>query len=232
MHDVFSTLFSRGIIMADPPPDDADDNDTGVDESAYDLGPAKRERDDAITMPQAAPESTSEPAPDWANKWKVEQKRPARLTGTCAKWNAAKGFGFIARSDGLGDIYVHQRDLQKKGYRTMLEGEKVEFDVSAMDDGRLHAVRVSGPGGVDVQGIPKPKGKGSDSDDDDGADDEPGASGKAAKPESSTSVTAAAARKPYAKPAFMPRAVARKPQPKPKPKAPSALAPPPPPAPQ
>ena len=156
-----------------------------------------------------------------AQKWKTEQKRPPRLKGTCAKWNAKKGFGFVAREDGLPDIYVHQRDVQKSGFRSLKEGEHVEFDVAAMDDGRLHAVRVSGPGGVDVQGLP-PKDD-NEEEDDVVADDTRGAGGKAAvaaKPAS------AGGSKPYAKPAFLPRAVARpKPPAKPKPKPTEPAAP-------
>lgn len=45
------------------------------------------------------------------------------------KWfNADKGFGFIER-DGQKDIFVHFEDIQMDGYRTLEEGEEVEFDV-------------------------------------------------------------------------------------------------------
>ena len=191
---------------------DDDDAETAADD-AYDLSSVRRERhEEVITMPASSAAGSSEPAPDWAQKWKTEQKRPPRLKGTCAKWNAKKGFGFVAREDELPDIYVHQRDVQKTGFRSLKEGEQVEFDVAAMEDGRLHGVRVSGPGGVDVQGLP-PK---DDSDEEEeAADDTRGAGGKAAaaKPAS------ASGSKPYAKPAFLPRAVARpKPAAKPKPK--------------
>ena len=120
---------------------DDDDNDTAVDESAYDVGEVRRERqEEVITMPSTSSTvaTSSEPAPSWAQKWKEEQKKPKKLTGTCAKFSK-KGFGFIKRDDGQADLYVHQRDVKKEGFRSLLEGEKLEFDVGAMDDGRLHA---------------------------------------------------------------------------------------------
>ena len=119
---------------------------------------------------------------------------------------------------------MHQRDVKKEGFRSLLEGEKLEFDVAAMDDGRLHAVRVTGPGGADVQGMSRKE----LSSDEEEEEDTRGAGGKAAKP----AADAAAKPKPYLKPAFMPRAVARpKPPVKPKPKPPAPTAPPAPPAP-
>lgn len=45
------------------------------------------------------------------------------------KWfNAEKGFGFIGR-EGKNDIFVHFQDIEMDGYKTLEEGEKVEFEV-------------------------------------------------------------------------------------------------------
>ena len=45
----------------------------------------------------------------------------------CVKWfNAAKGFGFITRNDGQ-DIFVHHSAIQAEGYRTLQEGQQVQF---------------------------------------------------------------------------------------------------------
>ena len=45
------------------------------------------------------------------------------------KWfNDAKGFGFIEGQDGM-DIFVHYTAIQTDGYKTLLEGQDVEFDV-------------------------------------------------------------------------------------------------------
>jgi len=51
-----------------------------------------------------------------------------RTTGTVKWFNASKGFGFIAR-DGGEDVFVHQSAIQAKGYRTLEEGQRVEFEV-------------------------------------------------------------------------------------------------------
>ena len=45
------------------------------------------------------------------------------------KWfNDAKGFGFITRTDGP-DVFVHHTAIQAEGFRTLAEGQEVEFDV-------------------------------------------------------------------------------------------------------
>ncbi len=45
------------------------------------------------------------------------------------KWfNDSKGFGFIERSDG-SDIFVHFTAIHKEGYKTLADGQEVEFDV-------------------------------------------------------------------------------------------------------
>ncbi len=43
-------------------------------------------------------------------------------------FNAEKGFGFIARADG-DDVFVHYSAIQADGYRSLQEGQEVEFDV-------------------------------------------------------------------------------------------------------
>ena len=44
-------------------------------------------------------------------------------------FNAEKGFGFISRTDG-DDVFVHFSSIQGSGYRSLDEGQKVEFDVA------------------------------------------------------------------------------------------------------
>jgi len=50
-------------------------------------------------------------------------------TGTVKWFNADKGFGFISQPDGGADVFVHFSAIQKSGYRTLDEGEQVEFEV-------------------------------------------------------------------------------------------------------
>ena len=47
--------------------------------------------------------------------------------GTVKWFNNAKGFGFIGREEGP-DIFVHQSAIQAEGYRSLEEGQKVEFE--------------------------------------------------------------------------------------------------------
>ena len=50
-------------------------------------------------------------------------------TGTVKWFNDAKGFGFITREQGA-DVFVHHTAIQSEGFRTLAEGQKVEFDVT------------------------------------------------------------------------------------------------------
>ena len=52
----------------------------------------------------------------------------ARETGTVKWFNDAKGFGFIERAEG-GDVFVHFSAIQGEGFKTLTEGQQVEFDV-------------------------------------------------------------------------------------------------------
>lgn len=46
------------------------------------------------------------------------------------KWfDNKKGFGFITREDGATDVFVHFRSIKSDGYRSLIDGEKVSFDV-------------------------------------------------------------------------------------------------------
>jgi cold shock protein len=46
------------------------------------------------------------------------------------KWfNDGKGFGFIVPDEGGGDVFVHHSNIAMEGYRTLEEGQKVEFQV-------------------------------------------------------------------------------------------------------
>lgn len=49
-------------------------------------------------------------------------------TGTVKFFNAQKGYGFISRDDG-DDVFVHYSNIEGKGYRSLEEGQQVEFEV-------------------------------------------------------------------------------------------------------
>ncbi|MEO5680227.1 MAG: cold-shock protein [Acidimicrobiales bacterium] len=50
-------------------------------------------------------------------------------TGTVKFFNAEKGFGFISRPDG-DDVFVHFSNIEGSGYKSLEEGQQVEFDVA------------------------------------------------------------------------------------------------------
>lgn len=52
----------------------------------------------------------------------------ASTTGTVKWFNAEKGYGFISREQG-GDVFVHFSAIQGTGYKSLEEGQAVEFDV-------------------------------------------------------------------------------------------------------
>jgi CspA family cold shock protein len=51
-----------------------------------------------------------------------------RVTGTVKWFNSGKGYGFIAREGGP-DVFVHYSAIQSDGFRTLEEGQKVEFTI-------------------------------------------------------------------------------------------------------
>jgi len=52
----------------------------------------------------------------------------ARITGTVKWFNNTKGYGFISQHSGA-DVFVHYSAIREKGYKTLREGETVEFDI-------------------------------------------------------------------------------------------------------
>ncbi|MDF1503981.1 cold-shock protein [Roseisolibacter sp. H3M3-2] len=52
-----------------------------------------------------------------------------RTTGSVKWFNDAKGFGFITPDNGSKDCFVHHSAIQSKGFRSLAEGERVEFEI-------------------------------------------------------------------------------------------------------
>lgn len=50
-------------------------------------------------------------------------------TGTVKWFNESKGFGFIAPSDGSADVFVHFSAINSEGFRTLAEGQSVNYEV-------------------------------------------------------------------------------------------------------
>jgi cold shock CspA family protein len=86
----------------------------------------------------------------------TEVKSTKKLTGTCKWFNSKKGFGFITPSDGSSDVFVHQTSIHAEGFRSLGEGEQVEYNTSTDDQNKIKAVDVTGPNGAYVKGAPKP----------------------------------------------------------------------------
>ena len=52
-----------------------------------------------------------------------------KMTGLVKWFNAEKGFGFISPTDGSKDVFVHFSAIQNGGFKTLEEGQKVEFTI-------------------------------------------------------------------------------------------------------
>jgi CspA family cold shock protein len=71
------------------------------------------------------------------------------------KWfDGKKGFGFIEKEDGTGDVFVHYQDIIGEGYRVLREGERVKFDITQTPKGDK-AIKVERAPNDQQETIPK-----------------------------------------------------------------------------
>ena len=62
-------------------------------------------------------------------------------TGVVKWFNNTKGYGFVTPDDGDADIFVHFSSIQMEGFKTLKEGQRVEFEVTEGPKG-LHATSI------------------------------------------------------------------------------------------
>lgn len=58
-----------------------------------------------------------------------------RVRGRVKWFNDQKGYGFLAKEDGSGDVFVHFSSIQGDGFKSLAEGDTVEFEVIDSDKG-------------------------------------------------------------------------------------------------
>ena len=87
--------------------------------------------------PQASPGS------DWSERCRPEGANVERMKGTVKWFNNAKGYGFIGRDDGP-DVFVHYSAITAEGYKSLQEGDVVEFEITQGQKGP-QAANVSKP---------------------------------------------------------------------------------------
>lgn len=77
-----------------------------------------------------------------------------RETGVVKWFNDKRGYGFISCASG-DDLYVHQSSIVAEGFRSLTEGDRVDFFISRNDNGKEAVdVRVSAAEGIELQSLP------------------------------------------------------------------------------
>jgi len=77
-----------------------------------------------------------------------------RMSGVVKWFNPTKGFGFITPDNGGLDVFVHQSEIQLPGFRSLAQGEPVEYQLYDGQKGPK-ALKVTGPQGKQVKGAPR-----------------------------------------------------------------------------
>ena len=77
--------------------------------------------------------------------WNSNREGVMHLRGTVKWFNDQRGYGFISPEDGSKDVFVHHSAIKMEGFKTLAEGDQVEFDVE-QDARGPKAVNVVKPG--------------------------------------------------------------------------------------
>ncbi|MBR2974367.1 MAG: cold-shock protein [Clostridia bacterium] len=64
------------------------------------------------------------------------------MTGSVKWFNAGKGYGFITSDEGGEDIFVHYSVIQTEGFKKLADGQRVSFEVTTEENGKLRAANV------------------------------------------------------------------------------------------
>lgn len=88
------------------------------------------------------------------NRRMMQSSLNMKVSGKVKFFDTVKGFGFITPDDGSEDVFVHQTSIVAQGFRSLADGEPVEYEVSvdASKGGKKFATDVTGPNGNFVQG--------------------------------------------------------------------------------
>jgi cellular nucleic acid-binding protein len=78
-----------------------------------------------------------------------------RSTGVVRWFNDVKGYGFITPDDGGEDLFVHQSAIKAEGFRSLAEGDSVEFQIELGVNEKTKAIDVTGPNGSPLQATKK-----------------------------------------------------------------------------
>lgn len=90
-------------------------------------------------------------------------------TGKVKFFNQVRGFGFIARDDGEGEVFVHQSAIQGEGFPSLSEGDRVEFDVVQGEKGpAAENVKKLAEGQEGEEGVSRQEGNQDENGEDDG----------------------------------------------------------------
>lgn len=70
------------------------------------------------------------------DRTRSSRRKEVQMPQGTVKWfNPEKGYGFIEQEDGGGDVFVHYKQIQSNGFRTLEENQKVEFEIEQSPKG-------------------------------------------------------------------------------------------------